>query len=305
MVLKDFRKAEIKVPPIEKQREISKILKGLDNKIELNHQTNQTLEQIAQVIFKSWFVDFEPVRAKIKAKRTLIPTLSQRERELVVERAAMCAISGKTEEQLKGLDKEALQQLKTTAALFPDTLVESELGEIPEGWCSSNLGGFIKFANGKSIKPSEEGQYLVYGANGIIGRADVTKFSNAVIVGRVGAYCGAVVYSLGDFWASDNTIVASSTSNTQMLPYIFYQLQILDLNQYAGGAAQPLLNQTTLKSIEVVFSSEELIYQFNRLVKGFMEASTSNVIQNNFLEELRDTLLPRLLSGSLEIEEAA
>jgi len=125
--------------PIESDRKyIISLFNSLDEKIELNRQTNQTLEQIAQTIFKSWFVDFEPVKAKIEAKQAF-SSLSLRERAGVreqdmIELAAMAAISGKTEEQLKGLNDAALQQLKTSAVLFPDALVESELGEIPEGW---------------------------------------------------------------------------------------------------------------------------------------------------------------------------
>lgn len=125
---------EIKLPPIAEQIKIAEILGGLDKKIELNRQTNQTLEQIAQAIFKNWFVDFEPVKAKIAAKQN-----SQNP-----EVAAMCAISGKAEDQLKGLDEASLQQLKTTANLFPDALVESELGEIPEGWVSDSLGTIME-----------------------------------------------------------------------------------------------------------------------------------------------------------------
>ncbi len=287
-------------PDRSSRAEIVKQLMALDGKIQLNQQINQTLEQMAQAIFKSWFVDFEPVKAKIAA----LEAGDSKDDALL---AAMQVISGKDPQQLTQLQTENPERytiLRVTAELFPAAMQESELGEIPLGWCVCNLGGFIQFSNGKSIKAKECGAYPVYGANGIIGMTDTVKFSNAIIVGRVGAYCGAVVYSLSDFWASDNTIVASSINDPEMLPYLFYQLQLLDLNQYAGGAAQPLLNQTTLKSIEVVFPSENLIYQFNKLVQGFMEISTSNVIQNNRLIELRDTLLPKLLSGELAIIDA-
>ncbi|MFM8394258.1 MAG: restriction endonuclease subunit S, partial [Acidobacteriota bacterium] len=85
----DIPNIEVPIPSLTEQRAIARILGDLDDKIELNRQINQTLEQIAQAIFKSWFVDFEPVKAKIEAKQSLTPTLSQRERELIVERAAM------------------------------------------------------------------------------------------------------------------------------------------------------------------------------------------------------------------------
>jgi type I restriction enzyme S subunit len=126
-------KLPIILPPLDVQESIAGIVGSLDDKIELNRQINQTLEQIAQTLFKSWFVDFEPVKAKLAALRTLSPDLSQREREIVVERAAMCAISGKREPELDQLPPEQYQQLAATAALFPDALVESELGLIPVG----------------------------------------------------------------------------------------------------------------------------------------------------------------------------
>jgi type I restriction enzyme S subunit len=119
---------ELSLPPLDLQRKIAKILGDLDDKIELNRQTNQTLEQIAQALFKSWFVDFEPTRAKIAAKEA---GASPEE----IERAAMCAISGKTPDQLAQLPPETQQNLKTTAALFPDALVDSELGD------SGGVGG--------------------------------------------------------------------------------------------------------------------------------------------------------------------
>jgi type I restriction enzyme S subunit len=120
----DCFKFKIPLPPIETQRDIACILGGVDDKIELNRQINQTLEQIAQTIFKSWFVDFEPVKAKIEAKAAGRDP----------ERAAMCAISGKLEPELNQLPPEQYQQLAATAALFPDGLVESEVGLIPVGW---------------------------------------------------------------------------------------------------------------------------------------------------------------------------
>ena len=111
-------------PDILIQKKISKILSDLDEKIHLNNQINQTLESIAQAIFKSWFIDFDPVRAKIAAKQ------EGNDPEL----AAMCAISGKSEEELQQMPEEDLTELRATAALFPDELVGSELGEVPKGW---------------------------------------------------------------------------------------------------------------------------------------------------------------------------
>lgn len=152
----------VKIPEsIEEQKRIAKILSDLEDKIELNRQINQTLEQIAQAIFKSWFVDFEPVKAKIQAQKSLTPALSQRERELIVERAAMRAISGKTDEGLDRLNPDQLQQLAATAAFFPDELVDSELGEIPKGSSTGTLDD-VCYLNASSWTKKNEPDELLY-----------------------------------------------------------------------------------------------------------------------------------------------
>jgi len=122
--LRDQRKMKITLPTISTQQSIACVLGNLDDKIHLNQQINQTLEQMAQAMFKSWFVDFEPVKAKIAADKAGRDP----------ERAAMCALSGKTESQLDQLPQAKQKQLAQTATLFPDAMVESELGMIPQGW---------------------------------------------------------------------------------------------------------------------------------------------------------------------------
>lgn len=108
---------------MREQRKIVKILSDLDEKIHLNNQINQTLESIAQALFKSWFIDFDPVRAKIAAKQ------EGKDPEL----AAMCAISSKVKLNLSKWQKMILSELQATAALFPAELMESELGKCRMG----------------------------------------------------------------------------------------------------------------------------------------------------------------------------
>ncbi|HFF5287534.1 TPA: restriction endonuclease subunit S, partial [Acinetobacter baumannii] len=122
--LSSLKSIEITLPSLSQQKKIAKILSNLDKKIHLNNQINQTLESIAQAIFKSWFVEFEPVLAKIAAKQ------EDKDPEL----AAMCAISGKSEAELQQMAEEDFAELKAIAVLFPDELVDSELGELPKGW---------------------------------------------------------------------------------------------------------------------------------------------------------------------------
>src|SRR5690554_547607 len=183
-------KIPVPIPCIEEQKTIVAILKGVDDKIELNRQTNQTLEQIAQAIFKSWFVDFEPTRAKIIAKEQGADSATQ-------ELAAQAIICGAiTLEQLQGYAEESVEesaqqreqeslstrlqkaineklsqasanplnattaeQLIATAALFSNELVESELGEVPEGWKYLKISEVADIGIGKT-PPRKESHWF-------------------------------------------------------------------------------------------------------------------------------------------------
>src|SRR5690606_14051364 len=138
-----FGKVRVRLPAIWYQKQVAKILSALDDKIQVNHQINQTLEQMAQAIFKSWFVDFEPVKAKIAA----LEAGGSEEDALL---AAMQAISGKGEEELTRLQAEQPEQyaeLRATAELFPSAMQDSELGEIPVGWKAGMLSDIAGLSN--------------------------------------------------------------------------------------------------------------------------------------------------------------
>ncbi|MEP7042533.1 MAG: restriction endonuclease subunit S [Dokdonella sp.] len=113
------------------------------------------------------------------------------------------------------------------------------------------LGEIVRFGNGKAIKPGGEGAYPVFGSNGVIGGGNEFRHENGVVIGRVGAYCGAVVYCRGKFWASDNTLVAYPATEQIDTQFLYYLLADANLSRYAGGAAQPLVTQTVLKQVEV------------------------------------------------------
>ena len=116
---------------------------------------------------------------------------------------------------------------------------------------SQPLGEVVALGAGKSIKPGGSGVYPVYGSNGIIGRIDEYLFESGVIIGRVGAYCGCVAFSSGPFWSSDNTLVALPASDQFDIRFVYYLLHNLNLGQFAGGAAQPLVTQSVLRQIPV------------------------------------------------------
>lgn len=129
ITISDLKNLILRLPDIKTQKDISLILSTIDNKVSKNNQINQTLEIIAQTLFKSWFVDFDPVKAKIAAKE------QGQDQQL----AAMVAISGKTPDQIAQLPADKRKELAATADLFPDEMVESELGMIPRGWKVENL----------------------------------------------------------------------------------------------------------------------------------------------------------------------
>jgi type I restriction enzyme S subunit len=122
----------------DERRRTAAVLGRLDDKIELNRRINQTLEAMAQAIFKSWFVDFDPVKAKIAAKAEGRDPL----------RAAMTAISGKPDAELDTLPPNQFAPLAATAALFPDEMEDSELGEIPTGWTAASFGSLLTYTIG-------------------------------------------------------------------------------------------------------------------------------------------------------------
>ncbi|MDW5375847.1 restriction endonuclease subunit S [Halomonas sp. HP20-15] len=174
---------EVKIPrDFIEQRAISSVLSLLEDKIEINHQINQTLEQMAQALFKSWFVDFEPVKAKIAARQRWQALQPENEPaspgcyaaeldgqsatgglESYMNRAAMQAIAGKTAAQLDALraeDPERYQEFYKTVALFPSAMQASELGEIPEGWETGSLSDLIDFNPRRTLRKGELAPYL-------------------------------------------------------------------------------------------------------------------------------------------------
>src|SRR5690625_2467406 len=153
---------KIRLPSLNEQSRIAEILGSCHKKIHLNQQTNKTLEAMAQAIFKSWFVDFDPVRAKMRAKTEGRDP----------NRAAMAAIAGVDLEQdwdeieatldqkLSRMSEAQRQQLHRTADLFPDELVDSELGEVPKGWGVKSLDEIADYLNGRAMQkyPQEDGK---------------------------------------------------------------------------------------------------------------------------------------------------
>jgi len=297
-----LHKALIKVPRnVEYQKLLAEILRGFDLKITLNTETNQTLEAIAQAIFKSWFVDFEPVKAKMAA-------LEAGGTAEEAERAAMCAISGKDEAALTQLQTEqpdAYAELAETAALFPSAMQDSELVEIPEGWDIQRLESLIELAYGKALKSIDriEGTVPVYGSGGINGtHCKALVQGPGIVIGRKGTV-GSIYWEQSDFFPIDTTFYVKTKENVT-LEFAFYLIQTLGLNDMNTDAAVPGLNRNNVYRLEVPGFPNELIKSFTKVVSSISKAIQNLKVESNTLAEARDNLLPKLLSGELTLPPA-
>jgi type I restriction enzyme S subunit len=294
--------AEISVPKsVDEQRRIASVLSCLDDKIEANDTINQTLEQMAQAIFKSWFVDFEPVKAKIAA----LEAGGSAEDALL---GAMQAISGKGEAELTRLQAEQPEQyaeLRATAELFPAAMQDSELGEIPEGWEPAPLSELFELHRGFDLpqKSREEGPYEVYAAGGLHGTHSQYKMEPpGIITGRSGVI-GNVYLSLKKYWPLNTTLYVRQFRSCGPY-YAYHLLKTLDLKTLNSGSAVPSLNRNFVHSISVINPGSTVLNKFESLSSSLFEQVVQNIDQNELLSTLRDTLLPKLLSGELSVSTA-
>ena len=302
-------------PDIVIQERISKILSDLDDKIHLNKQINQTLESIAQAIFKSWFIDFEPVRAKIAAKQTGQDP----------ERAAMCAISGKSEAELEQMAKDDFAELQATAALFPDELVESELGEVPRGWHVQSLYDTADFVNGAAFKAKDfssnpnEGLPIIKIAELKQGISAQTKYTNSSFDKKYQVSSGDIFYSWsgspetsldvfkwfgGDGWLNQHIFKINSKNKGQtyfvyyLLKYLKPTLIRLATNKQTTGLGH--ITVADMKQLQVIKPEEHIFLSYVKIIAPLYEKESLLKQESIDLAFLRDTLLPKLLSGKID-----
>ena len=297
----------IPLPPIEKQRSIGKVLTSLDDKIASNRRINQTLEAMAQAIFKSWFVDFDPVKAKIAAKQEGRDPL----------RAAMSAISGKPDAELDALPPEQYDQLAATAALFPDEMEESELGEIPKGW---SVSGFSEIAiivmgqspSGDSYNEIGDGIPLIngpvefdsYHPKRIKWTTQPSKYCNTgdLIVCVRGSTTGKYVKSNGNYCLGRG-VCAIRARQTVCQPFVdqTYKFALAGLLTLATGSTFPSWSGPTLKNYPILQPASDLMIAFSTIILPAISRISLNEVVSAALGTLRDTLLPKLLSGELSV----
>ena len=174
--------------------------------------------------------------------------------------------------------------------MFPDVLNENG---------KETLGKLISFSNGKK-RPDEEGQIPVYGGNGVLAYTNKANASNCVIIGRVGAYCGNVCLSLDDCWISDNAISAKSKISKSQL-FVFSILKNAHLPNRHIGSGQPLTTQGILNAIPCIVPKEKEIVDFEGKMIPLHNMISVNNQENQRLAALRDTLLPKLMNGEIDV----
>ncbi len=308
--LKDIGSIEVCYPDLEEQIRIANKIDCLNQKIELNRQTNQTLESISQAIFKSWFLDFEPTRTKIRAK----------ENGKNPELAAMAAIAGKEVDELESLSADQLENLKATAALFPDRFVESELGQIPEGWDVKALDEIAHYQNGLALqkfRPEDENHFLpvLKIAQLKKGFADGAEKASPNIKEECIVNDGDVVFSWSgslmiDVWCGGNAALNQhlfKVTSEQYPKWFYYYWTKQHLESFQQIAADKAVTMGHIKRSHLaeakcavpnvdMNSFQQISLLLDKIVEQRLESTT--------LEQVRDALLPKLLSGELEVGSA-
>ena len=264
---KELRQIGLALPPLPEQRAIAYILGTLDDKIELNRRMNETLEAMARALFKSWFLDFDPVRAKMAGRDTGLP--------------------------------------KRLADLFPDRMVDSELGEIPEGWEVKTLGDLLELAYGKALRADSrhDGDVPVYGSNGEVGWHNKRLVQGpGIVVGRKGNP-GVITWAAIDFFPIDTTFYVVPKDSNQNLYFLFYALKGQDLPSIAADSAVPGLNRNLAYMNKQVLPVDRIVEHFNVYVDPIFDRSHCLAAESRILAFLRDALLPKLISGEIRLRD--
>ena len=314
--LKLLRDYVLELPDIIQQKRISKILSNLDDKIRINNQINQTLESIAQAIFKSWFIDFEPVRAKIAAKQ------EGKDPEL----AAMCAISGKTQAELEQMAADDFAELQATAALFPDELVESELGEVPRGWSVQKIKDFGRVICGKTPSKSIAEYYGndipfikipdmhhdVFVLDSFEKLSEKGSNSQANKILPRGSICVSCIATVGKVIITHqpsqtnqqiNSIVPDLPIYTYFLYFLMGEKERLFHDLASGGSATLNMNTSTFSNVDILMPNSKIIEAYDGVVSRIFDEILHNLKLSFLLSDMRDTLLPKLLSGEMDVSD--
>ena len=288
--LRDQRAMKMTLPPLAEQKRIAEVLGALDDKIELNRRMNATLEATARALFQSWFVDFDPVRAKL---------------------------DGRTP---SGMDP-------ATSALFPDSFEESPLGHIPKGWTAQCLPDAIEVNPRRTLKSGTIAPYLDmknlptqgHSAEEVIDRefTSGTKFQKGdTLLARITPCLENGKTGYVDFleegqvgWGSTEYIVFAP--KTPLPPQFGYLLARSDalrshaIQNMTGTSGRQRVPSECFNTFWLAVPPPSISHRFNELTAPLMAKIKSNSTESRTLATLRDTLLPKLLSGEISVKEAA
>jgi type I restriction enzyme S subunit len=292
------RTLRLKLPPLAEQKAIAAVLGALDDKIELNRQMNATMESMARALFQSWFVDFDPVRAKMEGR---LPA---------------------------GMDD-------ATAALFPEHFEDSELGEIPRGWEVVTLGSVLdtletgrrpkggvsgysfgvpsvgaESINGIGVFDFSKTKFIpaeFYGrtASGRVKNLDVLLYKDGGKPGEFRPRVGLFGYGFPFHEFCINEHVFRMRAQAVGQHYLYFAVSdervLLDFANKGGKAAIPGINQTDVRSAQILKPSEAVLARFEILVQPICRSIIERFAESRTLAILRDTLLPKMLSGELSL----
>lgn len=237
---------EINLPSLEAQRSIASILSSLDRKIELNNKINADLEEMAQAIFKNWFIDFEPFK------------------------------DGK--------------------------FVDSELGMIPEGWKVGTLEDLITIKYGKDHKKLEDGTFPVYGSGGLMRFVNSWLYNGeSVLIPRKGTLDN-IMYVCEKFWTVD-TMFFSVPKMDYVMKYVYNYIKRFDFSKMNEGTSVPSNTAARLNKMQILIPTHEVLEMYDETLCPIYNKRKMNDKESRTLSLLRDTLLPRLMSGELEVPE--
>jgi type I restriction enzyme S subunit len=283
-----LKELPIPLPPLAEQKRIAEILGSLDDKIELNRKMNKMLEEMARALFQSWFVDFDPVRAKLDGR------------------------------QPHGMDAE-------TAALFPASFQESEIGPIPKGWAAKRLSDAIEVNPRRMLKAGVIAPYLDmknlptqgHSADEVIDRQfnSGTKFQNGdTLLARITPCLENGKTGFVDFlddgqvgWGSTEYIVlAPKPPLPSQFGYLLARSDALRshaIRNMTGTSGRQRVPSECFNSFFIAVPSPAIACRFGDLTAPLMTNIKANAQQSRTLAALRDSLLPKLLSGELKTEE--
>ena len=287
----ELRTLDIRLPPRREQQAIAHILGTLDDRIELNRRMNETLEAIAQALFKSWFVDFDPVRAKIKGRDTGLP--------------------------------------QDIADLFPDRLVDSEMGGIPEGWEVSEIGKEVR-AVGGSTPSTKESSFWRDGRYHWATPKDLSKLRSPVLLNTSRKITDAGLRKISSGMLPIGTVLMSSRAPIgylaiaevptavnqgfiamrceRRLPNLYVlcwcRENLFRIRDIAGGSTFPEISKKAFRPISVIVPSEAVLGMYERLGRPLYDRLVVAMKEGATLTALRDTLVPKLISGDIRLTAA-